>query len=695
MSSVPSRTSSNLPATSKRPLNRPSERNLTNSPKTTPQKSSASLREAISKAKAERHAAIKAAGKSDRQNLNAGGAWEDLDSACSNKGALKKRIQQARTDGRLNIAAMGLSDIPQEVLNMYDAPALESDDGAWYESVDLVRLVAADNQIQTIGENVFPDIDASSLETSDEEFKGNMFGGLETLDLHGNCLLTMPQGIRRLANLTVMNLSKNRLDNKSLAVVAQVQSLRELRMTENALEGLLNPSISGLQRLEVLDLSNNGISALPDSLGDLSNLQTLLLHSNRITSLPSTLFSSAALAVIDVSKNRLTGTLASNGISLPLLKSLDVSHNALMSVLDGIASMTSLESLNVAENRLESLPDLSASANLITLTVTGNRVAAIHESLVALQQLKNVDLSRNDLKNIDERFGLLKNLAVLRVENNPLRDRKFLSMNTEDLKRELRVRITPTQDDAMEIQDLHSHGASNDHRSLTFKKSWPILPGGILDRSSTGAATLESRDLQPLIEISEIKNLKLRQNSLTQMPASLALLASTLNYLDISHNKLSSHTYITTELLLPNLKKLDMSQNSITSFTTLLEYLNAPKLNELNVSRNHLTSLPPLRIAFPSLATILAADNRIAELKVEAVRGLQVLDVSGNEIEHLEPKLGLLANDGMRTLLVGANRFRVPRRDVVEKGTGAILAWLRGRIPDGEIVNEATATIDD
>lgn len=577
---------------------------------------------------------------------------------------------------------MGLSGIPPEVLNMYDAPALDSKDGAWYESVDLVRLVAADNEIEILDDIVFPDIEAGSSDNFDEDFKGNMFGGIETLDLHGNRLLTMPQGIRRLTNLTVINLSKNKLGNESLAIVSHVQSLRELRMAENAFEGPLDAALSNFQHLEILDLSNNKISTLPNDLGMLSSLQTLLLSGNALASLPSILFVSNTLSVLDVSRNRLIGTFASHGMNLPLLKSLDVSQNALTSIANGPIFMARLESLNVAENRIEELPDLSHSPRLITLTASGNKIKSIHENLVTLQDLKNVDLSRNDLRTIDERFGLLQNLTMLHVANNPLRDRKYLTLNTEDLKRELRMRALPAQDDADQSEGLPSSDSALDPRSSTSANNWSVKPGGILERSSTGMATLEATELEQLIAFNDIKIMKLQGNHLTQLPPSLTLLASTLNSLDISNNKLSTLTFINSMIALPQLRTLDMSQNTITSLTPLLEHLDSPKLAELNVSRNRLIDLPPLRTAFPFLTTIQAADNHIANLTVETVQGLEVLDVSGNEIMHLEPKLGLLADAGLRTLLVGANRFRVPRRDIVEKGTGAVLAWLRGRISE-------------
>ena len=119
------------------------------------------------------------------------------------KGLLRKRIDAARSDGRLNIAAMGFKEIPEEVMNMYNLDAIE--DGSWAEAVDLTRFVAANNELELIHDDVFPDIDPRE-NTDDEDSKGNQFGGLETLDLHGNVLIALPLGLRRLELLTTLNL---------------------------------------------------------------------------------------------------------------------------------------------------------------------------------------------------------------------------------------------------------------------------------------------------------------------------------------------------------------------------------------------------------------------------------------------------------------------------------------------------------
>ena len=158
---------------------------------TTPRKSSLALRDQIAKAKAAKRAAAAKQvpiaapstgeevsviptdtfdfGLSDdpfNQQINQNGA----------KGLLRKRIDSARTDGRLNIAAMGFKEIPEEVMNMYSLESVGAQDGTWAESVDLTRFVAADNELEMIADHIFPDTDPRDA-ADDEDAKGNQFGG--------------------------------------------------------------------------------------------------------------------------------------------------------------------------------------------------------------------------------------------------------------------------------------------------------------------------------------------------------------------------------------------------------------------------------------------------------------------------------------------------------------------------------------
>lgn len=102
----------------------------------------------------------------------------------SSQKVMKQRIRTARVEGRLNISNMQLKEIPVEVYKMYetsaaDLEAADAEDGPkWYESVDLVRFVGADNEIEEIGQELM-----------------EQFGGLTSIDVRGNLSLVQNRHI--------------------------------------------------------------------------------------------------------------------------------------------------------------------------------------------------------------------------------------------------------------------------------------------------------------------------------------------------------------------------------------------------------------------------------------------------------------------------------------------------------------------
>lgn len=119
------------------------------------------------------------------------------------KSLLRKRIDSARVDGRLNVAAMGLAEIPDDILNMYKYDANDTT-VAWGEIVDLNVMILADNEFETLPDTMFPDVDFEAMEDSDEV--GPQFGAVHTIDLHGNLLRELPMGLARLTQLSKLNL---------------------------------------------------------------------------------------------------------------------------------------------------------------------------------------------------------------------------------------------------------------------------------------------------------------------------------------------------------------------------------------------------------------------------------------------------------------------------------------------------------
>jgi len=605
---------------------------------------------------------------------------------------IRKRVNAARTEGKLNIAALGLTEIPSEVLTMYDTP---NEAGvSWYESVDVTKLAAADNEIARLPESAFPVPGEQANE--DDEATQSVFSFLESIDLHGNKLTGIPPGLGLLEKLVSLNLARNKLDSSVLDILSSLPALAELRLGENHFKGPLPSSVGDLVHLQVLDLHSNGIDALPQELGRLSKLKRLNVADNRLSTIPFEAIFDLPLIEIIASSNRLNGSLfPQNVIQIPHLQVLDVSTNALIDISEHKVDMPRLQTLNISNNRVAALPDVSTWQALVNLNVEENKISAFPEGFTHLQNLENADFSNNSLLQIDPAIANMHKLIQLRIVNNPIRERRLMRITVTELKAEMQERLN-----AISQADVMGRAASPTTSNPRFSAfllgqqgaipdlppnpAWPVT-AGTCDRSSRKLRDIESKDLEPLVE-QNVTALILHHNWLPVVPPTISLLGASLSSLDLSNNHLQKTVeYFQTTIHLPTLATLNLATNALTSLAPLTTNLLAPRLSTLILSFNRLASLPStsLREPFPELTKVLLNNNQLTAIEVEAVRGLHMLDVSSNEIEALPARLALLQGT-LRTLIVSGNRFRVPGYSVLNMGTEEVLNWCRMKIPAGE-----------
>lgn len=148
---------------------------------------------------------------------------------------------------------------------------------------------------------------------------------LRTLDLNTNRLQQLGDGIGTFKNLKILNLSHNKLRHIS-AAIGQLVKLETLLLENNLLEALpqelnrlsslktLNLStnsltqfpiqICALKNLELVDLSRNAISALPNEIGQL-NANEINLNNNKLTKLNDSLAECSRLKVLRLDNNQL------------------------------------------------------------------------------------------------------------------------------------------------------------------------------------------------------------------------------------------------------------------------------------------------------------------------------------------------------------------------------------------------------
>lgn len=650
-------------------------------------KSSAALREQIRKAKSGRQSGLQQSTLRavDGQVPSEPRAMTDpAPGVESGQRSLRHKIETAVTSGILNLSALSLKQIPDEVATMYDFR--EDSNVSWAEAIDLRKLLIADNELEELPEGLFTDW--APQEMMDDSSKCNLFGGLEMLDAHGNQLSTLPIGLRRLGNLRTLNLSKNMIGFDCFHVLAHLRNLRELRLASNQLAGALPVEIGDLSNLQILDISNNALVSLPRSLANLHNLQRLFLSSNKLNQLNLTCIPARALVTLDISDNLLSGTLADSLNQFTRLQVLDLSNNSLEAICSTELSLPALHTLSLDRNRVVSLPDLASCAQLATLTASENKLSGLSASTVSLTQLRNVDLSSNNIRTIDDVTVNMETLVTLNLAGNSLREKKYLNMNAAEIRADLHKKSSSTLQEGTRDRDSD--------KSTTTALFTPHA--GVLD--------LNSRELTQLspeqVDLSEpIHTIRLSNNHLTTFPVELLThpqVQHTLRSLDLSHNqRLHSTDYLAQQIHLPALQSLYIVSTGLSTLSSLTTHLTAPRLHDLNISCHRLTgALPPLRPHFPALTTLLASDNWFDTLPLTSVSGLEVLDIRNNEVDFLPPHIGLCGNHTGQPALAGrlrvfecaGNRFRVPRLAVVEKGTEAVLRDLRRMVPSGEVPEE-------
>jgi Leucine-rich repeat (LRR) protein len=170
------------------------------------------------------------------------------------------------------------------------------------------------------------------------------------------------------------------------------------RITALALEGKkikkISKSITIFKFLEMLDLSNNQLTLLPNEIVNLGSLKELILDGNRMTSIPL----------------------------LPTLNRLYVSMNKLRSIPDTVWKLQNLQYLDFSDNRISNVPEeIDRLTNLKDLNLAGNQLKMLPSSIGSLMHLECLILDNNKLESLPETINQLKSLKRLIIVGNPLR----------------------------------------------------------------------------------------------------------------------------------------------------------------------------------------------------------------------------------------------------------------------------------
>jgi len=140
------------------------------------------------------------------------------------------------------------------------------------------------------------------------------------------------------------------------------------------------------ETLEVLDMTDNNLSTLPDDFAKLKNLKILFLSNNHFTEVPTVLANCPNLSMIGFRNNQIK-TLAEN--TLPLTtRWLILTDNELERLPESLGDLTLLQKCMLSGNKLTSLPQsMSHCHNLELLRIAVNKLGSLPTSVLELPKL--------------------------------------------------------------------------------------------------------------------------------------------------------------------------------------------------------------------------------------------------------------------------------------------------------------------
>ena len=343
-----------------------------------------------------------------------------LNVSYNNLVTLPKEIGQLHQLREINMSYNPIEQLPAEFANLPELRTVrflgfnkEKFPETIFELLKLVELdireSTSDSDLSSILENVKPSLTYLNISNNHlEEFPSQIFKltNLKTLCLHNNNIKEIPDRIAELKSLEHFVVSKNLITNLPQSIVDL--PLKTLDVQYNSLESLPPRLNSSLVKLRV---NNNNLSFLPD-LAKLQKLSLLDASNNKIQNLPQTMRYLTSLKELYLNSNELHNFFETTS-GLPFLHTLDLSCNCLQEIPETVYRFGTLHFL-----------DLSC-----------NSIKVISRKIQSLKNIKYLDISNNLLECLPEEIKYLNYLATLKLNNNKLKNlpRKFYSHTLKHL----------------------------------------------------------------------------------------------------------------------------------------------------------------------------------------------------------------------------------------------------------------------
>jgi Leucine-rich repeat (LRR) protein len=262
---------------------------------------------------------------------------------------------------------------------------------------------------------------------------------LEELELINWKLQRLPRSLNRLSSLREVTILNNQPPHP--LKLSRNNAIKELTIRGDEGNGKLPRNYRKVKNLELLDLSRNNLTQVPDLRGSKSLAKAVLIF-NDITLEKIRSRQPSSLIEVNLANNKIR-TVPPSIRNFKSVRKLNFNNNQIEDVSDEIASLEKLEEISFYKNRLSSFPEalygiphlkvidlyhndisradrLAEMKNLEILYLANNKLFTLPENLGQLPRLKELYLHHNQLSNLPEGISHLDELRVLRVNDNRL-----------------------------------------------------------------------------------------------------------------------------------------------------------------------------------------------------------------------------------------------------------------------------------
>nr|pir hypothetical protein ZK546.2b - Caenorhabditis elegans [Caenorhabditis elegans] len=316
---------------------------------------------------------------------------------------------------------------------------------------------------------------------------------------------------------------------------------------------------------------------------------------------------------------------------------LSLKESALHRIPDDINSLACLEVLNVSQNKLTELPDLSQCVSLKTVEAIENQFIIFPAGVCKCPNLETCLLTENRIEKLPDEIHSLRAISVILNKN------RLLSLNTANLLRCERLRAVNVDDNQLNRDEIEQF-LVNAPREIRISFERNVSQMHTTDLQEMGNDSSKTKSIgksgpststvnKHLEMASKSRILQLKGTGLKKVPDEIEPLADVLRNLELSENKIREIPIFIGQF--SQLKQLHLANNCLEFLPDELGSMK--KLEILNLAGNKLKALPDTIVGCTDLKTIDLSSNVFTVFPVAVIGCLQldILNLNGNQIESL------------------------------------------------------------